>query len=134
VLTPVVGEFVPTPLADAADTPFQGGGFGLDGGCERRSFEALAVARNRRRGGDADVPGFVGEVAPAVAALVAVVGGVVFRRAGVGAEIDDVLAQAGEVVRREGALPGAAAVGGVEGVDEERAFLVHPRVAIPERL
>ena len=29
VFTPMVGEFVPTPLADAADTPFHGGGFGL---------------------------------------------------------------------------------------------------------
>src|SRR5947207_6476152 len=40
VFTPVVGEFVPTPLADAADTPFQGGGLGRDGGCGWRGVEA----------------------------------------------------------------------------------------------
>ena len=34
-LPPMLGEFVPTPLADAADAPFQGGGFGLGGGRER---------------------------------------------------------------------------------------------------
>src|SRR5689334_24179971 len=127
----MVGEFVPATLADAANAPFEGDGFGLGGGRERRGLELLAIALDRRHGRDAVILGFVSEIAPAVAALVAIVGLVVFHQARVGAEIDDVLAEAGKIARGERARKRAAKIRRGNGPDEKRVFLVHARMAVP---
>ncbi len=96
---PVFGEFEAVGLGDAAYAPFECGGFVAGWGCKCAGFEMPGVfggALDFCGGGDFGVVGIEGEIAPAVAALVAVVGGVFASWPAIGAKIDEVFAKPGK--------------------------------------